>query len=321
MRAFVTGGTGFIGSRVIKRLRDRGDEVVALVRDPSKAQALVDRGVKLAEGDLSSEDAIRKGVEGADGVLHIGAVYKVGVTKKEHPGMWDANVEGTRRVLDAAEAAGVQRIVYVSTGNVFGDTKGKVVDETYKRDLDEGWLSYYDETKFRSHELVDERIAAGAPVVIVQPGVVYGPGDHSEIGNLIDQLRTGKLKMRMFPKAGYNFVFVDDVADGIVLAYDKGKVGESYLLGGQIGTMDDLYNTTADALGKKPPKMAMPVGMAKASAPLGPVIGPIMGFPPNMRELVKTSDVTITFRDDKARRELGYIGRSLADGIPPTVKQ
>jgi dihydroflavonol-4-reductase len=315
----VTGGTGFIGSHVIERLRSRGDEVVALVRTPSKATGLVDQGVQLVEGDLSSEDAIRRGVEGADAVFHIGAVYKVGIPRKERPPMWDANVEGTRRILDAAAASNVQKIIYVSTGNVFGDTKGQVVDETYERDLNDGWLSYYDETKYRSHELVKERIAAGAPIVIVQPGVVYGPGDHSEVGNLIDQLKTGKLRMRMFPDAGYNFVFVDDVADGIILAYDKGKVGESYLLGGQVGTMDDLYNETAKALGKNPPKMALPVAMAKASAPFGPVIGPLMGFPPNMRELVKTSDVTITFRDDKARRELGYNGRPLSAGLPKTV--
>ena len=316
----MTGGTGFIGSRVIARLRSRGDEVVALVRDPSKATALLDQGVELVEGDLSSADAIKRASEGADGVFHIGAVYKVGIPKKERPAMWDANVAGTERILDAAEAAGVKRLVYVSTGNVFGDTKGQVVDETYERKLTDGFLSYYDETKFRSHELVKERISRGAPIVIVQPGVVYGPGDHSEVGNLIDQLRTGKLKMRMFPQAGYNFVFVDDVADGIVLAYDKGTVGESYLLGGEVGTMDDLYEATAAALGKKPPKLAMPVALAKVSAPLGPVIGPVMGFPPNMRELVKTSDVTITFRDDKARRELGYDGRPLSAGIPDTVK-
>jgi len=233
--------------------------------------------------------------------------------------MWDANVEGTKRILDAAQDAGVGRIVYVSTGNVFGDTKGAVVDETYERDLGEGFLSYYDETKFRSHELVRERIAQGTPIVIVQPGVVYGPGDHSEIGNLIDQLRTGKLKMRMFPASRYNFVFVEDVADGIVLAHDKGQVGEAYLLGGEVASMDDLYDKTAAALGKKPPKMALPVGMAKMSSPLGPVIGPLMGFPPNMKELVKTSDVTITFSDEKARRELGYNGRRLEDGLPQTV--
>jgi dihydroflavonol-4-reductase len=319
MKAFVTGGTGFIGRRVVERLRSRGDEVAALVRDPARATALLDTGAQLVEGDLTDDDAIRRGVEGCDSVFHIAAVYKVGIPKRERPPMWDANVEGTRRVLDAAESAGASRIVYVSTGNVFGDTKGKVVDETYERDLGAGWLSYYDETKYRSHELVRERIGSGAPIVIVQPGVVYGPGDHSEVGNLIDQLRTGKLKMRMFPGARYNFVFVDDVAAGILLAHDKGRLGESYLLGGEVASMDDLYSKTAAALGKKPPRMALPVAMAKASAPLGPVIGPLMGFPPNMKELIKTSDVTITFTDAKARGELGYDGRPLDAGLPETV--
>src|SRR5438067_3299807 len=206
MKAFVTGGTGFIGGRVIGRLRSRGDEVVALVRDPAKATDLLQQGCTLVEGDLAADDAIRSGVEGCDAVFHIGAVYKVGVQKKEHEPMYEANVHGTERVLDAAEAAGVARIVYVSTGNVFGDTKGKVVDETYQRDIADGFLSFYDETKYRSHELVRERIAKGAPIVIVQPGVVYGPGDHSEIGNLLSQLRSGKLMMRMFPASRYNFV-------------------------------------------------------------------------------------------------------------------
>jgi nucleoside-diphosphate-sugar epimerase len=319
MRAFVTGGTGFIGSRVIKRLRDRGDEVVALVRTPSRASELANQGVELVEGDLSSDDAIRRGIDGVDGVLHIGAVYKVGVPKKEHAAMYDANVGGTQRVLDAAEASGVQRIVYVSTGNVFGDTKGQVVDETYQRDMDDGFLSYYDETKYRSHQLVHERIAKGAPIVIVQPGVTYGPGDHSEIGNMIDQIKTGKLKMRMFPASRFNFAYVDDIAEGILLAYDKGRIGESYLLGGELASMDELFSKVSERLGKKPPRMALPPVMARASAPLGPVIGPLMGFPPNMKELVKTSDVTITFSDDKARSELGYRGRSFDEGLDQTV--
>jgi dihydroflavonol-4-reductase len=321
MKAFVTGGTGFIGSRVIKRLRQRGDEVVALVRAPGKATELLDQGVELVEGDLSSDDAIRRGMDGVDGVFHIGAVYKVGVPKAERAAMYDANVGGTQRILDAAEASGVQRIVYVSTGNVFGDTKGQIVDETYQRQIDDGFLSYYDETKYRSHELVKERIAKGAPIVIVQPGVTYGPGDHSEIGNMIDQMRSGKLKMRMFPASRFNFVYVDDVADGIVLAYDSAKLGESYLLGGEVASMDDLFTKVSARLGKKPPRMALPPVMARASAPLGPVIGPLMGFPPNMRELVRTSDVTITFRDDKARNELGYRGRSFDEGLDQTVRR
>lgn len=319
MKAFVTGATGFIGQRVVQRLRSRGDDVVALVRDPSNALGLVDQGAELVEGDLSSDDAIKRGVEGADGVFHIGAVYKVGIPEKDHAAMYDANVRGTERILDAAEAAGVGRILYVSTGNVFGDTKGAIVDETYQRDLSQGFLSYYDETKYRSHEIVKERIAEGAPIVIAQPGVTYGPGDHSEVGNLIDQLRTGKLKMKIFPASRFNFVFVDDVADGLVLVYDRGRIGESYLIGGEVAAMDDLFTKVSDLLGKKPPRMTLPPAVARASAPLGPVIGPLMGFPPNMRELVKTSDVTITFRDDKARSELGYDGRGLDAGLRETV--
>jgi dihydroflavonol-4-reductase len=136
---------------------------------------------------------------------------------------------------------------------------------------------------------------------------------------MIDQMRSGKLKMRMFPEARFNFVFVDDIADGIVLAYDKGQIGESYLLGGEVASMDDFFTGVAKRLGKNPPRMALPPAVARASAPLGPVIGPLMGFPPNMKELVKTSDVTITFRDDKARRELGYNGRSFDAGLDQTV--
>lgn len=319
MKAFVTGGTGFIGQRVIERLRNRGDEVVALARDAEKATRLRELGCEVVQGDLSSSDAIQRGVQGCDAVFHIAAIYKVGIPKKDREAMYDANVRGTERMLDAAEAADVNRIVYVSTGNVFGDTKGEVVDETYERNLADGFLSYYDETKFRSHELVRERIGKGAPIVIVQPGVVYGPGDHSEVGNMIDQMRTGKLKMRMFPDSRFNFVFVDDVAAGIVLAHDRGASGESYLLGGELASMNDLFEKTAALLGKKAPRMTLPPAMAKASAPLGPVIGPIMGFPPNMKELVKTSDVTITFKDDKARNQLGYAPRGFDEGLRETV--
>src|SRR5687767_8753902 len=160
MKAFVTGGTGFIGKRVVERLRARGDEVRALVRDPARAGDLLELGCELVEGDLSSAEAVKRGVDECDGVFHIAAIYKIGIPRKDRPAMEDANVGGTERVMDAAEAAGVQRILYVSTGNVFGHTKGQVVDETYNRDVDDGFLSYYDETKFRSHEIVKERIAA-----------------------------------------------------------------------------------------------------------------------------------------------------------------
>jgi nucleoside-diphosphate-sugar epimerase len=320
VRAFLTGGTGFIGGHVARKLRERGDEVVALVRSPERASALRDLGCELVQGDLSDEEAIRRGAEGSDAAFHVGAVYKVGVPKSEHEGMWDANVRGTERVLDAAHQAGVRRIVYVSTVNVFGNTAGRLVDESYRRSEADGFLSCYDETKYRAHLVAEDRVAKGYPVVIVQPAGVYGPHDHSEIGNMIDQARSGKLRLKMFPETGFMLVHVEDVAAGILLAHDNGEIGQSYVLAGAQVRMGDLVDRVCELSGRKPPRASMPSAMIKLSAPLGPVVGPLMGFPPNLAELIKVSDgVTYWAKDDKARRELGFRPRDLETGLKQTL--
>jgi dihydroflavonol-4-reductase len=317
MRAFVTGGTGFIGSRVVKRLRDRGDEVVVLARRPEKAAGL---DAEVVEGDLSDADAIRRGVEGCQAVFHIAADYRVGMPKSKREEMYDANVRGTERVFDAAAGAGVDRIVYVSTVNAFGNTNGRTVDETFERDESDGFVSYYDETKYRAHRIAGERAAQGAPVVIVQPGVVYGPGDHAIIGQFIDQASTGKMPAKAFPDMGINAVFVDDVADGIVLAHDNGRVGESYVLGGEITTQGKLIDKAAEIGGEKPPRMTVPPLMLKAMIPVGRFVGPAMGLPPNFREMISAADnVTYLAHDDKAREELGYRPRDLDTGLRETI--
>src|SRR3954466_2338038 len=319
MKAFVTGGTGFIGERLVQRLRHRGDDVVARVRSRETGKKLEQIGATLVFGDLSSSDAIRSGVEGCDSAFHVAAVYKVGIPEKEHEAMYDANVRGTERVLDAAFQAGVGRIVYASTVNVFGNTNGETVDESYERPGND-FVSYYDETKYLSHQVAKERIDKGAPIVIVQPGGVYGPGDHSEVGNVIDQTSSGTLSALPFAGLGLNLVYVDDVADGILLAHDKGKLGDSYVLGGEIATMRKLVEKTAAIAGRKPPKRDLPSGVIKLAAPAGPVVGKIMGFPPNFRGLITASDgVTYWAKDDKARRELGYSPRDLDTGLRQTL--
>ena len=315
----MTGGTGFIGGRLVRKLRERGDDVAALVRSPGKALELERLGVQLVKGDLTDADAIRRGLDGADACFHGAAIYKVGIPSSEREEMHDTNVRGTERVLDTAIEAAVPRIVYVSTVNVFGNTRGEVVDESYERPKD-GFLSYYDETKYEAHQVARDRIARGAPIVIVQPGGVYGPGDHSEIGNMIDQASSGKLFAYMFPETGFNLVHVDDVADGIILAYERGEVGQSYVLGGEIATMRGLVDKTAEIAGRKPPKRDLPVGVLKAVAPAGPVLGKIMGFPPNFKELISVSDgVTYWAKDDKARERLGYSPRDLDTGLRQTL--
>jgi len=318
MRAFVTGATGFIGGRVARKLRERGDDVVALVRSPSKAAGVRELGCEIVEGDLSDEGAIRKGLDGCDAAFHVAAMYEVGIPASRCPEMHDANVDGTRRVIDTAVEAGVQRIVYVSTVGVFGDTKGRIVDETYEREPT-GYMSCYEETKFLAHELAKERIGKGAPVVIVQPGGVYGPGDPSVIGTLIGLVRRFGLPFLVFPDAGFNFVHVDDVAEGIILAHDKGQVGESYILGGEIVTMRDALERICRISGKRVPKRVLPGSLMRLSIPFGPVIGKLTGLPPNMRELLENANATFYATDAKARRELGYAPRDVEAGLTETL--
>ena len=305
----------------MRKLRERGEDVVALVRSPDKALELERLGVQLVKGDLTDTDAIRRGLEGADACFHGAAIYKVGIPSSEREQMHDTNVRGTERVLDTAIEAGVPRIVYVSTVNVFGNTNGQIVDESYKRSVaDNGFLSYYDQTKYEAHQVALDRIAKGAPIVIVQPGGVYGPGDHSEIGNMIGQFRSGRMPMVPFPDLGFNLVHVDDVAGGCILALEKGEIGQSYVLGGEIATMRGLVDKTAEIAGRKPPKRDLPVGVLKVVAPAGPVLGKIMGFPPNFKELISVSDgVTYWAKDDKARERLGYSPRDLDTGLRQTL--
>jgi nucleoside-diphosphate-sugar epimerase len=320
MRVFLTGGTGFIGGHVARKLRERGDEVVALVRSETKGETLAQLGCELVVGDLSDPAPIAAAAAGCDGVIHAAAIYEVGIPASEHEAMYDTNVLGTERVLRAALDAGVPRIVYVSTIAAFGNTRGKVVDESYVHPGTD-FTSYYEETKYKAHQvarrLIDDE---GLPAVIVQPGGVYGPDDHSQLGNLISQYVAGKLPLIPFPDLGINLVHVEDVADGILLALDRGEIGHSYVLGGAITTNRELLQTAARVAGKKRGSRGMPTPILKAIAPFGRVVGPIAGFPPNMRELVSSSDgVTFWAKHDKAIEKLGYSPRGLEATLRDTM--
>src|SRR6266540_3996674 len=303
MRAFVTGGTGFIGGHVVRQLRDRGDDVMGLVRSPSKAGWMRDLGCTLVEGDVTSDAALREGLKGADACFHVAGVYKLGVAARDRPALHQGNVTGTERVLDAAIEAGVGRIVYVSTVNVFGNTHGKVLDETDLGERSE-FLSEYDRTKYLAHKAADERIATGAPVMIAMPGGVYGPGDTSEASEAIFRMATGPVRMLIFPDTGFTFAHVEDIAAGILGVHDKGRLGEAYVLAGDISTVGDVIRRVAVLAGKKPPRVTLPGWVAKAAIPFGPVIGKMMGQGPNLAELIRAADgVNYWAKADKARDE------------------
>jgi dihydroflavonol-4-reductase len=320
MRVFVTGGTGFIGGHVVTALCARGDDVACLVRSPEKARELTAHGCELVEGDLSDDSAIRSGMRGVDAVIHGAAVYEVGIPKSEHTAMYEANVLGTERVLRTALEEKIPKTVYISTVGAFGNTRGEVVDETY-RYSGGGHTSYYEETKVQAHQIAQRLIDEdGLPCVIVQPGGVYGPDDHSALGNQINQFLAGRMPMIPFPDFGMNLVHVEDVAAGVLLALDKGKIGEAYVLGGQISTMRELVETIAKVSGRRAPKRAMPTPLLKALTPIGPVVGKVMGLPPNLSELISSGDgVTFWARHDKAMSELGYSPRGLEQGLRDTL--
>jgi nucleoside-diphosphate-sugar epimerase len=315
VKLFVTGGTGFIGGEVVRQLRQRGDEVACLVRNPEKGTALRELGCELVAGDLADERAIRKGMEGCDAVIHAAAVYEVGIPASQRPAMKEANVGGTERVLSAALEAKIPKVVYVSTVGVFGNTHGRIVDESYEHPAQE-FTSAYEQTKWEAHQVAKRLIGEGLPCVIVQPGGVYGPGDTSSVGQLLNQFLSGKMPLMPFPELGICLSHVEDIATGILLALDKGKAGEAYVISGPATTMREAIGVVAEVTDRKPPRGAIPTPLMKAMIPIGPLVGKVMGQPPNLRELISSADgVTFWAGYDKAKRELGYEPRGLEQGL------
>jgi nucleoside-diphosphate-sugar epimerase len=289
------------------------------VRDPARAAGLEELGCELVRGDVVHAETVREALEGCDAAIHAAAIYEVGVRKSRHPAMRETNVRGTETVLRAALDAKTPKVVYVSTCAAFGNTRGRVVDEAYVHPGGR-YTSYYEETKVRAHEIARRLIDEGLPCVIVQPGMVYGPGDRSDLGRLLDRFLAGRLPALPFPELGGNLVHRDDVAAGILLALDAGTPGEAYVLGGQIGTMRDLIETAARVSGRRPPRFVLPSWLVKATAPLGPLVAPPLGFPPNLREAIRSTEgVTFWGTHAKAERELGYRPRTLEDGMRDTV--
>ncbi len=218
--------------------------------------------------------------------------------------MYEANVNGTEQMLSAALAARVPKVVYVSSIVVFGDTKGAVVDETFVRTG--AYTSYYDETKTLAHRMAVGFGERGLPVVIAQPGQIYGPGDHSGIGALLRRAAAGKLPVLTFGDLGMNFVHVADVASGIVRLLDRGQPGQAYVLGGEMARLRDAVRIAASLVGKPAPRLEVPSRILRFAARLRPEVA----------EVVRSADgVTFWATDAKARAELGYAPRSLREGF------
>jgi len=316
-RYFVTGATGFVGGQVVRQLRAAGHEVVALVRDPTRAGELARQSVALHRGDITDKASLRAPMEGADGVFHIAAWYEVGTRDRARAEA--INVGGTRNVLETIRELGIPKGVYTSSVAVFGNTGGALPDETYRHAGP--WLTLYDRTKWQAHyQVAEPLIRDGLPLVIVQPGLVYGPGDHSTIRRTFIQYLNGTL--RAAPRGTlYCFGFVDDIARGHVLAMEQGRPGESYILAGPQHSFIEVFDLAAQITGIPAPRLHPGPMTMRFLAGCMSILGRVVPLPVDLHpeSLRVIAGVTYGGNDTKARRELGFAPRPLAEGLRTTL--
>ena len=317
--ALVTGAAGFIGSALVRRLLDEGHQVVGL--DTQKGlffDELTRRGAQITLGSVTDRATVERLMKGVDVVHHVAAAFRqLDVGRDVYD---DVNIDGTRNVLETMRDLGIPKGVYTSTIGVFSNTHGQVPDETYR--YDGPFLNEYERTKWIAHyEIAESLIAQGLPLVIVMPGVVYGPGDTSAVGEQIAEYLRGRLYVAPRETA-YCWAHIDDVARGHLLAMERGTPGASYILAGQCASFLDVLKIGAGLTGIREPRLKLSPGMLKA---LASVVGVAERYVPlpelySAEGLRTLAGVTYLGSNAKAQRELGYTVRPLVDGLRETVR-
>jgi nucleoside-diphosphate-sugar epimerase len=315
MRYFVTGATGFIGGALARKLISQGHSVIALARSPDKAGDLTAAGVEVVKGDITEKDTLPDTMRGVDGVYHVAGWYKIGL--HDNADGQAINVDGTRNVLEVMRDLGIGRGVYTSTLAINSDTHGNENDESYQ--FTGKHLSEYDRTKAAAHEIAEDFILHGMPLVIVMPGMVYGPGD----GGPSHDTWEGYLRRRLplVPTtAAYSWGYIDDIVDAHILAMEKGAVGESYIVAGPSATLIQAMEIAEKYTGIPMPRLKASKGMLNAmSATMGAVGSLVKLSPMYSREYLRVASASYLGSNAKAKRELGYAPRSLEEGLPPML--
>jgi len=320
MRVFVTGGTGFIGGAVVRQLLSAGHEVRALVRPGADTRQLDGLSAERIAGDLSQDNSLRMGMTGCEWVFHVAALYSYWGHR------WDdfrqTNVEGTRKVLEAARLAGVARVVYTSSIAVLGlhrdhtpateDTPSTLADR----------IGPYQRSKFLAEEVARKAAAQGLPVVIVNPTSPVGVGDHkpTPTGQIVlDYLRG---RMFAYTDTGLNIVDVDDVAAGHLAAAERGRVGERYILGGENLTLKQVLDLLSQITGGASPRLRIPHAVALAWSFVDVALARLdpHRMPAATPEKVRLSRRYEFFDSSKAIRELGLPQTPVREGLTRAVE-
>jgi nucleoside-diphosphate-sugar epimerase len=317
MTALLTGATGFVGGALARSLVRSGHGVRAIVRSPEKARDLAGLGVEIHPGDITEKESMRKPMTGVDGVYHVAGWYKVGV--RDTSDAVRINIDGTRHVLELASELRIPRTVYTSTLAVNSDTRGHVVDESYR--FSGRHLTVYDRTKADAHRIAESFAASGLPVVIVQPGLIYGPGDTSSLRPmLVDYLRR---KLPLVPKqTAFAWAHVDDIARGHMLAMEKGQPGRNYFVCGPVHSLEEALDLARSITGIPPPRLRVGPSVIRAMAASMAVVEKVIPLPPSYTSegLRVVAGVTYIGSNARARSELGWRPRPLREGLMETLR-
>jgi dihydroflavonol-4-reductase len=310
----VTGASGFVGSAVARKLAQRGHRVRVLMRKTSPKTNLAGLDAEPVEGDMMDAASMRGAIKGARYLFHVAADYRLWARDPEE--IVRNNREGTRNVMEAALAEGVEKIVYTSSVATLKPIAGQSVGED-SRHSEQSAVGAYKRSKVVAERVVEAMIAErNLPATIVSPSTPIGPRDvkPTPTGRILVEAATGR--MPAYVDTGLNLVHVDDVADGHLLALDKGKIGERYILGGQDATLAQMLAVIADLSNRKPPRINLPRGPLYPLAYAAEAFASLTGKEPFVTiDALNMSKYHMFFSSAKAERELGYTARPYREAL------
>ncbi|MEI9988729.1 MAG: hopanoid-associated sugar epimerase [Rhizomicrobium sp.] len=316
-KVLVTGASGFVGSAIARALGRRGDDVRVLMRATSVRTNIEGEEFEVAEGDMLDRRSMIEAMDGVRHVFHVAADYRLWAPDPEE--IVRNNLEGTRVVMDAARATGVERIVYTSSVAALKPVAGIAVDET-SRHSERTVIGAYKKSKLVAERLVERMAGEGLPAVIVSPSTPIGPRDvkPTPTGRIIVQAANGG--MPAYVDTGLNLVHVDDVAEGHLLALEKGRIGENYILGGEDVRLRDMLLAICEAVGRKPPRIRLPRAPLYPLAWCSEAIARTTGKEPMLTvDALNMSKYHMFFSSKKARDELGFTARPYRGAIEDAV--
>ena len=320
MRVLVTGATGFVGSHVARKLLEAGHSVRALVRPSSNPILLQGIAVERVEGDLRDVLSLDRAMKGVQRVFHVAADYRLWSRNPDE--IYQSNVEGTKRLFEVARQSGIERIVYTSTVAtlVVPTRDGSLPNEDSRATLEQ-MVGHYKRSKFLAEVEAMKAAADGVPVVIVNPTTPVGAGDWkpTPTGRIILDFLNGK--MPAYVDTGLNLAPVEDVATGHLLAAEKGKIGERYLLGARNMTLKEILDVLASIAGRSAPRIRLPHVVAIAAAHADELFARLTGREPQIPiEGARMSRYRMFVASDKAERELGYRPGSVEGALQQAVR-